>query len=61
MTPSLPAQAPQYIKAERWFLLAWLLVSVWIFACALLVQGEYGDGYQTIVNGRFFFGDAANY
>ena len=48
-------------KADRWFLLAWFLVSLWILACALLVKGEYGDGYQTIVNGRFFFADAGNY
>jgi len=48
-------------KLERWFLLAWLLVSVWILASAFLVQGEYGDGYQTIVNARYFFGDSQNY
>jgi hypothetical protein len=38
-----------------------MLVSVWIVACALLVQGEYGDGYQTIANARYFFGDSPNY
>lgn len=48
-------------RFERWFLLAWLLVTLWIVACALLVQGEYGDGYQTIVNARYLFGDSANY
>lgn len=48
-------------KAERWFTLVWILISVWILACALLVKGEYGDGYQTMVNGRFFFADATNY
>ena len=48
-------------KAERWFLLVWILISLWILACALLVKGEYGDGYQTMANGRFFFGDASNY
>jgi len=48
-------------KLERWFLLAWLLVSTWLLASALLVQGEYGDGYQTIVNARHFFGDSPNY
>jgi len=48
-------------KAERWFLFAWILISLWILACALLVKGEYGDGYQTMVNGRFFFGDTPNY
>ena len=48
-------------KLERWFLIAWLLVTVWLIACAFLVQGEYGDGYQTIVNARYFFGDSPNY
>ena len=48
-------------KAERWFLLVWILISLWILACAVLVKGEYGDGYQTIVNGRFFYADAINY
>ena len=48
-------------KAERWFLLAWALISLWILACALLVKGEYGDGYQTMVNGRYFYADAVNY
>jgi hypothetical protein len=43
---------------ERWFLLVWLLVSLWLLACALLASGEYGDGYQTIANARFFFGDS---
>ncbi len=46
---------------ERWFLLAWGLLSLWLIACAWLVQGEYGDGYQTIVNARYLFGDSANY
>jgi hypothetical protein len=48
-------------KANRWFFLTWLLVSLWVFACAIMTQGEYGDGYQTIVNGRYFFADSANY
>lgn len=48
-------------KTARWFLLAWILVTVWIFACSILVQGEYGDGYQTIVNSRYFFADSPNY
>ena len=42
---------------ERWFLLVWLLVSLWLLTCAFLVGGEYGDGYQTIANARYFFGD----
>ncbi|MGI9271569.1 MAG: hypothetical protein ACR2QT_07335 [Woeseiaceae bacterium] len=48
-------------KAERWFFLAWVLISAWILACAVLVKGEYGDGYQTMVNGRYFYADAVNY
>lgn len=48
-------------KIERWFLFAWLLLTVWILACAFLIQGEYGDGYQTIVNARYFFGDNTFY
>ena len=46
---------------DRWFMFVWLLVSIWILACAFLVQGEYGDGYQTIVNGRYLFGDSPSY
>ena len=46
-------------KLERWFLIAWGLISAWILVCAFLVQGEYGDGYQTIVNSRYFFADSA--
>lgn len=42
---------------ERWFLLVWVLISSWLLACAFLVGGEYGDGYQTIANARYFFGD----
>jgi hypothetical protein len=49
------------LKIERWFFLAWLLLTIWIIACAFLIQGEYGDGYQTIVNARYFFGDSINY
>ena len=48
-------------KAERWFLLAWGFISLWILACALMVKGEYGDGYQTISNGRVLFADAVGY
>jgi hypothetical protein len=48
-------------KAERWFLLIWLLVTAWMFLCAFMVQGEYGDGYQTIVNARYLFGESPNY
>jgi hypothetical protein len=48
-------------QTERWFLLAWLLLTAWIAACALLIGGEYGDGYQTIVNARYFFADSPGY
>jgi len=48
-------------KAERYFLLVWLLLTVWIFVCAFVVQGEYGDGYQTIVNARYLFGESPIY
>ena len=43
---------------ERWFLLLWLLISVWLLACALLIGSEFGDGYQTMVNARYFFGES---
>ena len=49
------------VQAERGFLLLWLCVVVWLLACAFVVQGEYGDGYQTIVNARYLFGDSPNY
>jgi hypothetical protein len=48
-------------KVERGFLFAWLFLSIWILACAFVVQGEYGDGYQTIVNSRYFFADSPAY
>ena len=48
-------------KLERWFLVVWLLITTWLLFCALIVQGEYGDGYQTIVNARHFFGDSPNF
>lgn len=46
---------------NHWFLSCWSLVSCWLFVSALLIQGEYGDGYSTIVNGRFLFGDSLDY
>lgn len=45
-------------KAERWFLIAWALLAAWITACVFLIQGEYGDGYLTIANARYLFGDS---
>ena len=46
---------------ERGFLFLWSVVTIWIFVCALVVQGEFGDGYQTIVNARYFFADSPAY
>jgi len=48
-------------QGERWFLVAWLILSLWLAVCAFLVGGEYGDGYQTIVNSRYFFADSPAY
>ncbi len=49
------------LTIERWFFLVWFVITVWLFACAALIGGEYGDGYQTIINGRYFFGDSTLY
>ena len=46
---------------DRWFLFGWMLISFWLLACALLVAGEYSDGYQTIANARYFFGENPDY
>ncbi len=46
------------MSADKLFKLAWLLLTAWLIICALLVQGEYGDGYQTIANARYLFGDS---
>ena len=48
-------------QGERWFLVAWALVTTWLLVCALVIQGEFGDGYQTIVNARYFFADSPGY
>ena len=48
-------------QPERWFLLVWLLITSWLLMCAFAVQGEYGDGYQTIVNARYLFGDSPTF
>ena len=48
-------------QANLWFFLCWLFVSCWLLASALLTQGEYGDGYTTIANGRYLFGDSATH
>jgi hypothetical protein len=61
MAPESGLRIADSKQAERWFLIVWLIVSVWIFACAIMVQGEYGDGYQTIVNARFLFADSPGF
>lgn len=48
-------------KPEQVYVLAWLLLSAWLVFCAIVVQGEYGDGYQTIVNARYLFADSSSY
>jgi len=48
-------------KEDRWFLVCWLLVSCWLLGSAFLTHGEYGDGYHTIVNGRFLYANAPDY
>jgi hypothetical protein len=47
------------VSADNLFKIAWFLLTAWLVACAFLVQGEYGDGYQTIANARYLFGDAS--
>lgn len=44
-------------RTNHWFFLYWLLTTCWLFVSAFLTYGEYGDGYTTINNGRFLFGD----
>lgn len=46
------------MSADNLFKAAWFLLTAWLVACAFLVQGEYGDGYQTIANARYIFGDS---
>ncbi len=46
------------MSADKLFQLAWFLLTAWLVVCAFLVQGEYGDGYQTIANARYLFGDS---
>jgi len=47
--------------SASWFVFAWILLSAWLVACALLIGGELGDGYQTIANARYFFGSSPDY
>ena len=61
MPADVQSQRPTDRNLEGWFLIAWLFISIWILLCAYLVQGEFGDGYQTIVNSRYFFADSPGY
>jgi len=49
------------MPTARIFWVLWSIVTVWLLACAFLVSGEYGDGYQTIANSRYLFGDSPSY
>ena len=49
------------VPSERIFWVLWAVVTIWLLACAFLVSGEYGDGYQTIANARYLFGDSPSY
>ena len=59
--PQIRLQRDQIEPNEQWFLVAWILLSIWLLASALLISGEYGDGYSTIANTRYFFGDSPGY
>ena len=45
-------------KINYWFLLCWFLITCWLLLSAFLTQAEYADGYSTIVNGRYLYGDS---
>lgn len=46
-----------HIPSTKIFWVLWIVVTAWLIACAFLVNGEYGDGYLTIANARYFFSD----
>ena len=50
-----------HIPSTRIFWVLWIVVTVWLLACAFLVNGEYGDGYVTIANSRYLFSDNPTY
>jgi hypothetical protein len=50
-----------HVPSARIFWVLWIVVTAWLLACALLVNGEYGDGYVTIANSRYLFGDNPTY
>lgn len=49
------------VPTTRIFWVLWFVVTAWLIACALLVNGEYGDGYLTIANSRYFYADNPTY
>jgi len=49
------------VPSARIFWVLWIVVTAWLLACALLVAGEYADGYQTIANSRYLFSDSPTY
>jgi hypothetical protein len=50
-----------HVPSARIFWVLWFFVTAWLVACAILIGGEYGDGYQTIANSRYLFGDNPSY
>ena len=46
-----------HVPSARIFWVLWGVVTAWLVACAVLVNGEYGDGYLTIANSRHLFSD----
>ncbi|MBT8099919.1 MAG: hypothetical protein KJO82_09220, partial [Gammaproteobacteria bacterium] len=61
MTLSTSDVPISHVPAARIFRALWFFITLWLLACAFLVTGEYADGYQTIVNARYLFGDAPIY
>lgn len=49
------------MPSVRIFWVLWIVVTAWLLACALIVSGEYADGYQTIANSRYLFSDSPAY
>lgn len=48
-------------RTYHWIFFSWLLIIFWLFSSAFLTHGEYGDGYNTISNGRYLYGDSLDY
>ena len=49
------------VPSARIFWVLWILVTAWLLACAVVVSGEYADGYLTIANSRYLFSDSPSY